>query len=276
MADYASQIGGTDNVPGVDLAPSDGNWAYFFNEGDKVIDLGGGNDQFTGGHDNYSVFTGGGADTVTTHGGDDVVAGGGGADHINTGNGDDLVNPGDGNNLVFTGAGNDTVVGSDGSGDNTVDGGKGDNNISGGAGNDVLRAHSGDDTFLAGNGDDFVNGYAGNDYLVGGAGNDTLIGGRGDDTLTGGTGHDVFFFDSNFGHDVITDFNGAAGDQIWLKADLNNSHISSPVDVLQFVSGGSSHGVKYTIINIGGDTIKIQGVDVKDFQAHVSDWIKIQ
>lgn len=54
--------------------------------------------------------------------------------------------------------------------------------------------------------DDSANG--GNDILRGEAGNDILIGGAGDDTLTSGTGNDtyVFVYNSNTGHDTITDF----------------------------------------------------------------------
>ena len=42
--------------------------------------------------------------------------------------------------------------------------------------------------------------------ITGGDGNDTLIGGLGNDTLTGGKGSDVFYYNSDDGNDVITDY----------------------------------------------------------------------
>lgn len=63
----------------------------------------------------------------------------------------------------------------------------------------LLSPLSGDSTFFA---------LAGNDIIRAGAGNDYLYGGTGNDTLTGGAGEDYFAFDNtNFGSDIITDFN---------------------------------------------------------------------
>lgn len=55
--------------------------------------------------------------------------------------------------------------------------------------------------------------------LDGGGGADTLIGGTGGDTLTGGTGIDHFVFlssdtESNFRHDMITDFVAGSGERL--------------------------------------------------------------
>jgi len=68
-----------------------------------------------------------------------------------------------------------------------------------------------------------INGTEGNDTLEGGNGDDRLVGGPGIDRMTGGAGADTFHFqsagDSPQGSpDVITDFNGAAGDRIHLAS----------------------------------------------------------
>jgi Ca2+-binding RTX toxin-like protein len=104
--------------------------------------------------------------------------------------------------------------------------------LDGGRGGDALRG---------GRGADEMDGGAGDVALFGGPGDDTLTGGLGDDGLTGGPGDDVFYFDSNFGSDVITGL--SSGDEIWLRADLNNSGISSPADVAAHVTGGVENGV---------------------------------
>jgi Ca2+-binding RTX toxin-like protein len=57
-------------------------------------------------------------------------------------------------------------------------------------------------------------GTVGNDSVDGGRGNDFLDGGAGNDTLTGGDGADKFVLRSGGGHDVVTDFNPAAGDRV--------------------------------------------------------------
>lgn len=88
-------------------------------------------------------------------------------------------------------------------GSDTVFGGAGADYIDGGAGDDILRGQAGQDTLLGG---------AGEDALYGGAGRDTLDGGAGDDTLTGGAGVDTFVFSgTDFGADVITDFDAGSG-----------------------------------------------------------------
>ncbi len=59
-------------------------------------------------------------------------------------------------------------------------------------------------------------GTATGDTVEGGRGNDFLDGGSGNDTLTGGDGADTFVLRSGGGHDVVTDFNPAAGDKVML------------------------------------------------------------
>ncbi len=76
-------------------------------------------------------------------------------------------------------------------------------------------------------------GNGGKDVLKGLNGNDLLEGGQGDDVLFGGRGADMFKFEnSNYGNDVIRDFNAAQGDTLLLQmgnitnfADLMANHI---------------------------------------------------
>lgn len=131
---------------------------------------------------------------------------------------------------VFTGSeGNDTLSG--GLGDDRVDGGGGSDSIygnggadslAGGAGNDTISGHEGNDTIEGGDGDDVLYGQEGDDIVSGGGGNDTIGTGPGNDIVSGGLGADRFTFTANFEselwHHRVTDFSGAQGDVIDLRA----------------------------------------------------------
>ncbi|WP_338847350.1 calcium-binding protein [Massilia sp. W12] len=96
----------------------------------------------------------------------------------------------------------------------------------------------------------------GNDVLGGSALADTLDGGVGNDTITGAGGADIFRFNAASGQDVLTDFNRAQGDKIWLKSNLNSSGIVNAADVLSRASG-----VTNAVIDLGGGhTITLTGV----------------
>lgn len=74
-------------------------------------------------------------------------------------------------------------------------------------------------------GNDIVVGAGGNDTLAGGADDDQVVGGAGSDRLTGGAGADTFVYynaseSTAANPDVITDFNGAAGDRIYFSSLL--------------------------------------------------------
>ena len=72
--------------------------------------------------------------------------------------------------------------------------------LNGGLGNDSLFGANGNDTLIGGDG---------NDRIYGGAGNDVLTGGTGNDYLEGGSGSDIYIFGSNFGHDVINNYDSS-------------------------------------------------------------------
>ena len=67
-----------------------------------------------------------------------------------------------------------------------------------------------------GAGNDYIMGWSGADTLLGGADNDFLFGKAGNDTMTGGTGADQFQVLTLNGVDVVTDFNVAEGDQLYI------------------------------------------------------------
>ncbi|WP_338847347.1 hypothetical protein V8J88_01350 [Massilia sp. W12] len=70
-----------------------------------------------------------------------------------------------------------------------------------------------------------VCGSAFGDTLVGNSTANKLEGMDGNDTLIGEGGADVYSFSAASGQDVISDFNRAQGDKIWLKSNLNSSGI---------------------------------------------------
>jgi len=119
---------------------------------------------------------------------------------------------------------------------------------------------------------DVLNGSSGADTIDGGAGNDTIIGGAGTDYLTGGRGADTFIVRANSAYDVITDFNPAEGDRIYL--DLGGSSGTAVYsgqlwDGLRFQTPGgicavgcvdiNADGVMDTRLSINGDNVFILG-----------------
>jgi Ca2+-binding RTX toxin-like protein len=275
MGDFASLIGGSE-VMGLDAVPSHADAYYRIESADIFLDRshdsGFGLVDASGNPNDVRVAMGSGDDVIRTARGDDRIDAGSGNDSVNAGAGDNVVYGGNGDDNLKAGGGNDVLSG--GNGKDTIDAGAGDNLADGGEGNDVVFGGGGHDLLMGGNGNDLLSGYNGSDLLWGGNGNDTLIGGGGDDGLIGGNGNDAFLFDSNFGHDVITDF--GKGDQLWLAHDVNGSGICKPADLASHVTGGvGMDGAKYTLITIGEDTIRIEGMDKDDFLHKLSDWVKI-
>lgn len=87
--------------------------------------------------------------------------------------------------------------------------------------------------------DDRLVGAAGDDHLIGDNGNDYLDGGDGDDKMWGGADADRFYFSA--GHDVVTDFNGDAGDRIVITAQFQhpgNDTFTTLMDSAQEVAEG--------------------------------------
>jgi len=272
MSDFASMIGGGAPVP-ISEADPDEAFAYTYSSGGDVFqDLGAEGDQWDGSASSgeQSVFGGTGDDSVFSGSNDDVTSGQDGNDVLGGGDGDDVSSGGEGDDTVVGDAGDDLVSGD--AGDDVVGGGEGNDFVAGGDGNDALYGGEGNDSLFGGAGNDSLFGETGDDSLFGQSGDDYLVGGAGNDSMWGGDGNDVFFFDSNFGNDVINDLSG--GDEIWLKADLNGSGITSAQDLIDqdLVSGDATH----TVIQIGDSSIRIEGMDVDAFKAEISTWVKIQ
>jgi serralysin len=93
-----------------------------------------------------------------------------------------------------------------------------DNTVEGTAGSDLLPGLDGNDAILGFDGDDTLQGGNGRDTLDGGKGADVLNGGTESDILTGGPGPDLFLFNADFGHDIITDLESQ--DQIQFEDGL--------------------------------------------------------
>jgi Ca2+-binding RTX toxin-like protein len=273
MATYASLIGGSGDTVPVGSADPNAAFYYFWENGSASIDLGAAGDFWDSREETASVTVAGGT-------GDDTFAGGTSRDFFSGQDGDDSIAAGDGQNSVHGGTGDDAAL--SGSGNDRLDGGFGDDTLSAGGGNDTATGGDGDDSLLGGagsdnlmggSGDDTLGGEDGDDLMFGQSGSDQLVGGAGNDTLWGGSDSDVFYFDSNFGQDVIKDL--SAGDEIWLKADINGSGITDVSQLLDLVTGGTMGGKPFTEITIGSDKITIEGIDSASFKASIATWVKI-
>jgi Ca2+-binding RTX toxin-like protein len=108
-----------------------------------------------------------------------------------------------------------------------------------------------------------ITGGAGDDSLSGLGGNDRLEGGLGNDTLNGGTGTDVFVFAPSFGLDKVVDFDAnALGGQD--RLDISALGITAATFAASVsISIGNLDGIGGldTLVNIGGNTISLFGVD---------------
>jgi Ca2+-binding RTX toxin-like protein len=188
-----------------------------------------GNVSFAGtGNELVNVITGGGgADTLRGNGGNDTLTGNAGNDTLDGGAGTDILNGGADNDTLDGGADNDTLDG--GAGNDTLIGGGGADALTGGAGTDTasyanataavvanLNAPLGNTGDAAGDTYATIENLIGSvfsDILTGNAAANELTGGAGDDSLDGGAGSDNFVFNASFGHDTITVFGDAAGNQ---------------------------------------------------------------
>ena len=114
-------------------------------------------------------------------------------------------------------------------------------------------------------------GTLGSDTVDGGRGNDFLDGGAGNDTLTGGDGADKFVLRSGGGHDVVTDFNPAAGDRVMFDYGSYSDilFMGQLHDGLSFSSGTATFhvtatdynndGKMDTLISVNDDSIALLG-----------------
>ena len=160
----------------------------------NIIHGGGGDDR---------IFSGDGADQIYGDAGDDLLYGQKSADDLYGGGGKDTLRGGQGNDHLYGGKDDDYLDGGD-----ITDAESGDDFLIGGKGKDVLVGASGSD-FLYG--DNEIAGSEqddGDDELYGGDGVDYLTGGGGNDYLEGGKGDDNYYFNGDWGNDIIRDTDG--------------------------------------------------------------------
>lgn len=189
------------------------------------------------------------------------------------GNRNDYVVAKDGNDTIETGGGDDTIFA--GSGKDLVYADSGDDSIFGEAAQDTLYGGSGNDYIDGGNTNDELYGENGNDRLIGGQGEDYLVGGAGNDTLTGdGSGgsakEDVFYYESNFGDDIITDFD-VSKDTLEFLEDINGTSIDDPQDLVPYITEVAGNAV----ISLNGDSITLQGVSKDALLNNLDDVVSI-
>lgn len=182
---------------------------------------------------------------------DDTIIGDDGDNRLVGGDGDDTLSGGEGNDYYVGGLGADSFDGGAGTRD-TVDykdaaEGVGVDLINGGFAGEAdgdtftnieyVYGSSHDDVIFGDDAQNRLIGFQGSDEIHGGGGNDYIIGMLGDDTLTGGDGDDVFLYKTNFGDDIITDFEAGAGrtDRLWL--DLSGIEEVSDLTITDTAEG---------------------------------------
>lgn len=166
-----------------------------------------------------------------------------------------------GNDLITLSLNNDVFDA--GSGDDLVVDQRGNDSISGGLGNDVILAAKGNDRVDGGAGNDVVLGGGGDDHLKGGLGRDYLWAGTGSDTVSGGQGHDFFLFKAGDGAAVITDFNAAEDQLVFMgpASGLANLHFAQVgantrvtfSDVVVILDNVDRHTVSVADVETGGN-----------------------
>jgi Ca2+-binding RTX toxin-like protein len=263
--DYADQLWGTNTRD-----------HFLGGNGDDVLVAWAGDDYLAGGGNNDVLLGNAGVDTLLGDDGNDWLWGGDASDTLDGGNGSDVL-VGDlqglgetGNDMMKGGTGADTLLG--GAGDDVLIGGTGSENGSdpggvdwlvGGAGSDTLYGGAGNDVIweqldFGEGGNDVAYGGDGDDLILTGQGNDTLVGGSGNDRLYGGSGHDTFVFSTNWGADVVWDWENTE------ILDLRGSGVSSFGQLTITDSAANDVAITFganSILLLGGRGL----VDASDF-----------
>ena len=209
-----------------------------------------------------------GADTIdATHGingvfptsGDDTINGGAGNDIISGLGGNDIINGGSGADMMMGGTGNDTYV-VDNTGDKVIE-----------------NSNEGTDTILSSvtytlpanvenmtlTGTARINGTGNglDNVISGNNGNNILTGLGGNDTITGKGGSDTFVFGSNFGKDIITDFQATGSSHDVLQFSHNNFSNFAAV-----LAHAAQVGSDVVITVDAADTVTLQNVHLSSLQ----------
>lgn len=285
---------GDDVVIGAELAIIGSN-GFAFN---GTYNLGAGNDVFTSTSNLVDIiFDGAGDDIVSTGAGGDIYVGGSGNDVVDLGDGNDTVSVrhqtefgfdtltgGAGTDLIDNVSGGDFAIGGLATGSGfervnsdgfTMTGTSGDDvfDLTGirfwelTNGQTILSTGAGDDTVIASN----LSGIATNGFGTSqvaydlGAGDDTYVDTGNPDMqhITGGAGDDSFVFSSNWGQDVITDFDALS--------DAETIDLSAVSNIDDFADLLANHMVQDgadVVITDGGQTLTLEGVNISNLDAN--------
>ena len=134
-------------------------------------------------------------------------------------------------------------------------------NVTGTAHDDILEGNSGDNVLDGSSGHDWLWGDGGDDFLIGGDGMDVLRGNAGDDTLSGGADRDLFVFEFDGGHDVVTDFDPATDVLVFAEKGFAESSIPQPNWSIVTIDGQDSLVGTY---DNGASSITLLGVTSLD------------
>jgi Ca2+-binding RTX toxin-like protein len=119
-------------------------------------------------------------------------------------------------------------------------------------GNDTLFGSSGNDNIYGGLGNDKLYGDLGDDKLYGNSGADFIVGGKGNDFLDGSSGNDIYFFQANFGKDII------------FEKEINSYYSDNKpdgTDAVEFGPGIEPSSIELTRV---GETLVIKVSDSED------------
>ncbi len=275
---------------GANLSHNAGNTNYGF-------------DTATGLNQSYSLWDGGGVDTLNASNlGANVTFNLNDGDYLNTagveqfriafgaqienaiaGEGTDTITGNELNNALYGGGSNDTIRGGDGNdaivaGRGVTDGADGDDILYGDLGSDTLYGNSGNDILIGGrdftdpiDGNDTLYGGLGDDQIYGNAGDDLIVGASGNDVIYGGLGNDTFVFSSGSNVDTIWGFEGAGqagGDILRLQANLNGTDIDTFAELMAVSFTDGTHSFLATG---GGNGILLLFTTLDDLAA--SDFV---
>ena len=216
-----------------------------------------GHDIIQGNSVNNSLLGGLGNDSLNGDLGNDQLNGGAGHDTYIFGNnwGKDLIIDSEGNDTVDLSAVivdlNIKLTYSSSS----IQISNGNNSI--GWSNDSIEnviSGSGNDYIIGSLDNNIIKGGAGNDSILAGVGHDSIWGGAGNDILKGETGSDIYYFENNFGQDIIEDSN--------IASDINTVDLSNINKnlIINLTASDSNHEVRDEINTINWTHNSIQNI----------------
>lgn len=270
------------------------------------VDMGAGDDLFTGGNGVETVIDASGSDKVALGGDDDIYYAlaiiDDGTDTIDGGSGSDLYDAsgaGVGVNINLDTVAHNfapitpglTLVASSAQQGAVKDNIKNFEYVRGSNFNDNIAGSAASNSLDGGDGADVLFGYSGNDLLRGGTGSDQLFGGAGADSLNGGSGSDVYFIEKVTdspvtGRDRITSFENTLDLISFQAIDANTKNGSATNDAFVYIGANVSFtGVAGQLRSywtesghilegdVNGDGKADVAVEVSD-PTHAIDWIQ--